>query len=258
MTPREGVDYVSGPSPAALKRAGKDFVCRYVSTPGNPKNITKTEVKFLQKANIDIVIVFETTAARSLAGYSAGVYDATSALEQAKAAGGPADSAIYFAVDFDATEDEQLVINRYLLGAAHVLGKNKVGVYGGIWVVKRALEAGICKYGWQTYAWSGGRLYEKAHIYQYKNGVYIAGANCDLDRAYRADFGQWYYEPPKPIGPQDEEPYWQWLRWQLGEGEYKNHGSDPKWRPLSLPKRVPASWWIRKIAFLAARKMKHK
>lgn len=256
---REGVDYAWGrPSPVVLKRYGKDFVLRYVSTPGNDKNIDNAERKLLQDAGIDIAIVFETTANRALGGYAVGRQDAYAARKQVMRAGGPADGVIYFAADVDVESFRDFaLVNAYLRGAASVLGKECVGVYGEYDVVKSAHEAGVCKFLWQTYAWSHGEIYPYAHLWQYHNGVRIDGVSCDLDRALRPNFGQWYYEPPEPVpGPQEEEPFWLWLRWSLGEGEFKGHGSDPSWRPLSLPKRVPPTWWIRKLAFLAARKVK--
>ena len=215
---REGVDYAWGdPGTKALKAAGKTFVCRYVSTFGNTKNITANEAKTLTSAGLDLAIVFETSAARALMGRQAGRNDATSAQKQVVAAGGPADSVVYFAVDFDATLAEQTAINDYLAGAASLLGKDKVGVYGGYWVVKRALDAGVCKFAWQTYAWSGGRWDPRAQLQQYQNGVRIGGVSCDLDRATVDNFGQWNYKPPVvvPITPKtlpgpSPKPAWFW------------------------------------------------
>jgi hypothetical protein len=40
-----GIDHSSRPpAPTALKTENVRFVCRYLSTPGNPKNITLAEV----------------------------------------------------------------------------------------------------------------------------------------------------------------------------------------------------------------------
>jgi hypothetical protein len=187
-----GIDYAVGdPQPARLKSAGVRFVCRYVSTRGNPKNLRAAEAKKLRDAGIDVVVVFETTAKRALAGRDAGLVDAKSALAQAKDCM-PGDSApIYFAVDFDATPGNQAAINAYLRGAASFLGKDNVGIYGGFYPVKRALDAGVCKFAWQTYAWSGGQWDTRAQIRQYRNGQVLAGMSVDYDRAMVADFGQW-------------------------------------------------------------------
>jgi hypothetical protein len=187
-----GIDYAVGdPQPARLKSAGVRFVCRYVSTRGNPKNLRAAEAKKLRDAGIDVVVVFETTAKRALAGRDAGLVDAKSALAQAKDCM-PGDSApIYFAVDFDATPGNQAAVNAYLRGASSFLGKDNVGIYGGFYPVKRALDAGVCKFAWQTYAWSGGQWDTRAQIRQYRNGQVLAGMSVDYDRAMVADFGQW-------------------------------------------------------------------
>lgn len=189
--PLQGCDYVSGPTPAQLKAAGIHFVCRYLSTPGNPKNLTKTEATALHKAGISIVLVFETTANRALSGKTAGEEDARSAHRQAQALGAPASIPIYFAVDFDATTTQQAAINNYFRGAADVLGKDRVGIYGGFYPVSRTIAAGVCTYAWQAYAWSGGQWHVGNHIEQYQNGAHIAGHSVDLDRAKKAAYGQW-------------------------------------------------------------------
>jgi Domain of unknown function (DUF1906) len=193
-----GIDYAAGdPQPSRLKAAGVHFVCRYVSTPGNPKNLRPAEAKRLRDAGIDVVVVFETTATRALAGTAAGVSDAKKALAQARDCMPHESSPIYFAVDFDATPGNQAAINAYLSGAASFLGKDHVGIYGGYYPVQRALNAGVCKYAWQTYAWSGGQWDPRAHIRQYKNGEVLAGINVDFDRAMFADFGQWRKSAPR-------------------------------------------------------------
>jgi len=72
-----GIDFAAKPpTPLALKAHGVSFVCRYLSSLGNPKNITAPEVVTTRAAGIDIVLVFETTAARALSGRAAGEVDA--------------------------------------------------------------------------------------------------------------------------------------------------------------------------------------
>lgn len=193
-----GIDYAWGnPSVDALKKAGVKFVCRYVSTPGNSKNLRASEVTAFKAAGIKIVVVFETTASRALAGRAAGENDAKVAVSELAQVGAPDDAVVYFAVDFDASEAQQAAVNAYLSGAASVLGKDRVGVYGGFYVVKRALDAGVCKFAWQTYAWSGGHLDPRAHIYQYSNGHTLAGVSCDYDKALKDNFGQFVFSHPR-------------------------------------------------------------
>ena len=53
----------------------------------------------------------------------------------------------------------------------------------------------------------------------------------------------------------EEALYWMWLRWRLGEGEFKKQGpGNQPTRPKVLPKKVPLGWWERQADFVAARK----
>ena len=187
----EGIDYAFGrPGIAALKAAGVKFVCRYLSH-SPTKNLTSAEAHALSAAGIWIVVVWETTARRALAGRTAGVADAIDAQMQAQACGMPTGRPIYFAVDWDASAGQQSAINAYLDGAASVLGRDRVGIYGGYGPVSRALDGGHAAWAWQTYAWSGGRWDSRAQLQQYSNGHTLGGVGCDYDRATRDDYGQW-------------------------------------------------------------------
>ncbi|SEG11468.1 protein of unknown function [Thermomonospora echinospora] len=187
-----GIDYAWGrPGPAALKRAGAKFVCRYVSHDTTGKDLTRAEADQLSEAGLWLVVVWETTASRALSGRAGGAADARDADRKAQACGMPADRPIYFAVDFDASAAQQEVINAYLDGAAGVIGRDRVGLYGGYGPVKRALDAGKARWAWQTYAWSGGRWDDRAHIQQYSNERELNGVSVDYNRAVTGDYGQW-------------------------------------------------------------------
>jgi hypothetical protein len=187
----EGIDYAFGrPGIAALQAAGVKFVCRYLSH-SPTKNLTSAEAHALSNAGIWIVVVWETTAKRSLDGRTAGVADAIDAQMQAQACGMPSGRPIYFAVDWDASSGQQAAINAYLDGAASVLGEGRVGIYGGYGPVQRAMDSGHAAWGWQTYAWSGGRWHDDAQLQQYSNNHTLGGVGCDYDRATKADYGQW-------------------------------------------------------------------
>lgn len=185
--PFAGCDYVSGPSAAALKAAKIKFVCRYLSTPGNPKNATAAEISALHAAGIDVVLVFETVANRALGGKAAGAADAKSAQAQVAALGFP-NAVIYLVVDFDPHGHETMIVS-YIAAAAGVLSPTRTGVYGGLAAVKACLDAKACKYAWQTYAWSAGQWDPRRHLEQYQNGQHIGGASVDLDRARQRSFG---------------------------------------------------------------------
>lgn len=187
-----GVDYAWGrPGAAALKRAGAKFACRYLSHDTTGKNLTRAEADDLSDAGIWLVVVWETTAKRPLDGRSAGVADARDAAAQAARCGMPDDRPIYFAADWDASPGQQDEINAYLDGAASVIGRGRVGLYAGHGPMKRAFDAKKITFGWQTYAWSGGRWDARAQLQQYSNDHEINGAAVDYDRAVDGDYGQW-------------------------------------------------------------------
>jgi hypothetical protein len=151
-------DYSAGPiPPATLKAAGVGLVMRYVSTPGNPKNITAAEYRELTAAGIQVGLVYETSASWMLGGYSAGVAAAKSARVQASAVGYPAWQRIWYAADFDATPAQAATVLDALHGCADAEGsKARVAVYSGYTVAVAAVAAGYAA-PWQTAAWSGGR-----------------------------------------------------------------------------------------------------
>lgn len=189
--PLHGCDFVSGPTAAELKAGGFHFVCRYLSTPGNPKNLTKAEAVALHAHGIKIVLVFETVGQRALSGKAGGIADAKSARAQATALGCPASVPIYYAVDFDAVGAEVGKVVSYFKGLCAVEGAAKVGVYGGIDTVKAVLGARVAKWAWQTLAWSGGKWFTGNHIEQYANGVKVDAHSVDLDRAVKVPYGAW-------------------------------------------------------------------
>lgn len=189
-----GIDYAwSKPSVAAMTSAGVKFIARYLSNDPS-KNLTRAEATAANAADIWCVVVWETTAARALAGRQAGRDDALTAAYQARALGMPDDRPIYFAVDFDAKPNNYPAIKEYFIGAASAegtLGKDRIGMYAGYGPIKWAFDTGLITWGWQTYAWSGGLWEKRAHIQQYQNGVTLGGKNVDYDRAMYDDYGQW-------------------------------------------------------------------
>jgi hypothetical protein len=185
-----GIDYAWGrPGGNAIKSAGYNFVCRYLSYDSS-KNIDLPETKDLTNNSLSIVVVWESTSDRALSGFSAGRDDAMIAANQIHNAGLPNNMPIYFAVDFDASPPQQAAIDDYLRGAAAVIGTERVGVYGSYYVVKRCFDNGTAAFGWQTAAWSGGKREPRAHIYQRIESININEVSCDVNEALKESFGQ--------------------------------------------------------------------
>jgi hypothetical protein len=189
----EGVDYsYSRPTAKQLKDAGKHFAIRYVTVPGKGnKGIDQAEYDALIDAGIAVVAVFELEAQDMKKGKSKGMSDAKAAqagLERIKGLGD--NHPIYFTVDWDATPADQTAINAYLDGAASVLGRDRVGIYGGYYPVKRAKDAKKATWFWQTLAWSGGQILDGLHLYQYKVNTPLGSGTVDLVRAYKTEYGQ--------------------------------------------------------------------
>ncbi|WP_394826382.1 DUF1906 domain-containing protein [Pendulispora albinea] len=207
---QKGVDYAwARPSPGGLRGEGYTFAARYFSWLPNGKVLSGGELSALANAGLDVVTVWEFDTGDALDGYNGGVRDANEALRQANGLGIPAGRPIYFAVDFDARADQQGVINSYFDGAAAVLGRGRIGAYGGYYVIKRLFDAGKIAFGWQTYAWSGGQWDARAQLRQVQNGITAAGNPncCDLNYAVANDFGQWHGSgggtPQPPTGGGD-------------------------------------------------------
>lgn len=192
-----GLDYASGrPSPWAIRDAGFAFVIRYLTDggPGLPgKLLTPAEADGLRAAGVEIVSNWETTADRMLSGWGGGVADAGSALAQVLRCGGRPDRPIYFSADWDATPEQQSVIDAYLRGAATVIGAEHVGVYGGYYVARRCLDNGSARWAWQCDAWSGGNVDDRAQLRQLNRAGYawVDGTECDINEATVPDYGQW-------------------------------------------------------------------
>lgn len=263
----KGVDYAWGPKPYdAFKQQGIRFAMRYISH-DNSKDLSYAEKRELHKRGIGVGLVFESTANRALSGFANGAVDAKYAAARASLLG-MKDVPIYFAVDFDATDRQKPLIREYLRGCASVLGRNRVGVYGGYWVVKDCYEHRACDWFWQTYAWSGGMVHPATHIYQYHNGVRINGLSVDLNMSRKQVFG--VQPPPQPVPVPKPKPkprpklppigqllldsrFVLWLQWKTGTGVFAGFGkANPRLRP-AVGSKVPASWWGGLKAYLGAK-----
>lgn len=189
----EGVDYAFPPRPniQQLASGGKLFACRYGGPGSSDKQLDPAEAQALSAAGVAIVANAEGVATGLKLGYSAGRSWALDAEAHFRACGMPPGRPIYFSVDFDTTSGDWAALDAAMDGAASVIGRERVGVYGEYSIIEHFAANRKAVWFWQTYAWSGGRWSAHNHIEQYKNGVPLAGAVLDLDRALASDFGQW-------------------------------------------------------------------
>jgi hypothetical protein len=191
----EVLDYSSGyPTPAAIKAAGYAGVVRYIGTPGRGKNLTRVEAQAMRAAGVPIALVYEDSAGWMRGGAAAGIAAARATLTDAANCGVPV-RCVYFACDEDITSTAGMAaVMACLDGAATVLGKARTGVYGEADVIDAALAGGHAAWGWQTRAWSGGRVSARAHLLQQIGYRTVGGVQCDGNTILQDDWGQTPYQ----------------------------------------------------------------
>lgn len=217
---QRGVDYAFTPHPpvTAVKSAGMTFVGRYVSSQPendtNGKNLLSGEQRALHGAGLKIILFAEEGGQRMTEGHDAGVADADHFKAVTNSLG--MDAAVMFCCcDFDAAPGQQNALNAYLDGVSSVLGPDRVGIYGGYYVVRRCLDAGKAQYACQTLAWSG-QPHQATDPHNFWDGqtnwdtraqirqhlqIRVSGVSVDFDEAFATDYGQWprlTAPPPKP------------------------------------------------------------
>ncbi len=182
-----------------IQNAKLDFVVRYYRNPTSRwPSLSQSEARLLSAAGLQIAVVWES-ASTDVSYFSrlSGVDDATSAYHQAHALGQPAGSAIYFAVDFDATA-QQIVgpVDEYFRGISSGFAAAggdspdyRVGVYGSGAVCQSLISAGLAEYSWlaMSTGWAGYRTFAGWNI---KQGKALPSLRFDHDSDQAAaDYG---------------------------------------------------------------------
>lgn len=217
----QGIDYSHGGplTSAQIKAAGKSFVGRYAVNDHSPngRGIDADEYAELTAGGVEVFVYWESSEGWMLDGFAAGAVAAVNAQQNLNAAGMP-DLPIYFACDFDATPGQQPQIDDCLSGCASVLGIDRVGLYAGYFPLLRSKQNGTSRWWCQTLAWSGRRVLDGAHLYQFDTiGNFIAGVDVDLVEALLPHYGQAsdftgthepHYATPAPIS---------WAKGDVGE-----------------------------------------
>jgi hypothetical protein len=194
-----------------LKTSQLDFVARYYRDPTSRwPALTAAEAQRLSALGLKIVAVWEFHSGRpDYFSYASGYWDAYGAWREAAAAGQPAGSAIYFAVDFNAGGPWLYQVDQYFRGvnaAFAAISRGgpgyRIGVYGSGAVCDAVTRARLAQYGWlsNAHAWAGYDSYTGWNIRQ--RGPFASlSFNHDADEA-RGDYGAFRladYAPPQPV-----------------------------------------------------------
>ncbi|MDN0084655.1 DUF1906 domain-containing protein [Crenobacter sp. SG2305] len=199
MTTIIDVSSSCGSRASALAAAGIRTVIRYYSrdTIRPSKRLTQNEAVQLASSGLRLGIVHEGRFGDSVANFdrACGVADALYARNYgARVIGQPAASAIYFAVDFDATAEEiRTNIIPYFQGIADVFSQATdepsyvIGIYGSGATCKAVLDAGLAQYAWlaQSVGWSGYTDFHMSNRWALSQEMptVIAGVACDPNSA---------------------------------------------------------------------------
>jgi hypothetical protein len=194
-----------------LQSKGLKFIGRYYSrtTQIAGKKLSASEARLISLGDIAIVAVYED-GPTSYDYFSAarGVADANGAISQANAVGQPAESAIYFTVDYDATStDIAGNITAYFQAIAATIGSQfRLGVYGSGAVCAAIKAAGCVSLAWlaQSTGWSGYSTFTDWAIKQGPEQS-VCGLNSDTDVA-RGEFGAFVVLQPLPFMARHKEP----------------------------------------------------
>ncbi len=239
-----GIDCASPVTAAAaniLKAEGFSFVGRYLVSPESySKALTKREAEIISAAGLDILCVWETTAARMRGGEAAGREDGARAAARARELEIPFNAVIYFAADFDAMPEDMPAIRDYMISASIEIQPYRVGIYGGYRTIE-AVKAMPIQGFWQCVAWSGGRVSEAMTVYQ---AQWQGAAECqalgtrlgfavdidecpDLDKA-----GMWSYRQPEPAMETEKEET------DMDTERYDGIDDLPKWARPTVQKLI--------------------
>jgi hypothetical protein len=174
-------------------------VIRYYNTNNPSKNLTQSEAQALSDAGITLGAIWENGFPTSVGyfTYTKGVADAKAAYQYAiNTISQPGGSAIYFAVDYDAsTSDISGAIAEYFNGiAAGFLQENpypiyEIGVYGSGNTCQYLSENGKVSYTWlaQSTGWGGYDTFTGWSIKQGPEET-LCGLDIDTDET-TDDFG---------------------------------------------------------------------
>ncbi len=205
-----------------LKQNGIDFVARYYSrtTQNADKRLTLAEAQALSQAGLYLVTVYEDSpTSKTYFSNDRGKSDGKSAYAYAQDINQPRDSAIYFAVDYDATmADIEGPIIQYFNGvydglkdSANAKPIYKIGVYGsGATCDYLRKNLSFVEFSWLSCStgWLNSKTYSTWNIKQ----SLASSSLCGLDKTgwdsneSQNNFGQFTLQPTQPSQPTSNLP----------------------------------------------------
>ena len=182
----------------SIKAAGYEFVARYLSR-NSQKAISATEAQALAAAGLSVILVYEDGPTN--ASYftpDRGGQDGLRAAQQAHLLTSQDGTTIYFAVDYDASDNDlSAAISPYFQAVGSSLrnfaAQNnptyRVGVYGSGFICSSLASAGLAGQGWlsQSTGWNGFKTYSNWSIQQ-SQPITVCGVSGDGDVAI-GDYG---------------------------------------------------------------------
>jgi hypothetical protein len=198
----KGIDVDSNVSGvlAQLKADGVEFVARYFG-PSKSDPLTAAEAKAISDAGLWVVSLFESGFPTSLDyfTYEQGAADAHAAYAEARAAGQPFGTPIYFCVDFDAPSDSGGPVDLYWEGLRSALFR--IGgsilpyqpcVYGSGLICRTLIARGFAHRGWlaQASGWAESSTFMGWSIRQLESTT-LAGLDVDRDESAASGGNGW-------------------------------------------------------------------
>ncbi|MEJ7811492.1 MAG: alkaline phosphatase family protein [Gemmatimonadaceae bacterium] len=185
---------------ACLAAAGYEFVARYYNTNNPKKNLTRQEAEAIGDAGLSVVAVWENGFPTKASYFTRdrGASDAQAAhAYAAETIAQPPGTAIYFAVDYDATAGDVSgpvteyfrAIHDTFVALTTADASYTIGVYGSGAVCVAMIGAGLARYGWlaQSTGWRGYKSFADWSIKQGKQQT-VCGLTVDVDEG-RGDYG---------------------------------------------------------------------
>jgi hypothetical protein len=188
---------------AILRASGVQTVARYYSrdTIAPSKRLTVAEARELARGGLRLCIVYEGRFGDKVDNFDkiAGIADGRYARSYAHGSiGQPTGSAIYFAVDFDASVSQikdrvipyfQSIADAF--NAATQESSYEVGVYGSGATCRAVLDAGLARFAWlaQSTGWSGYKSFLNSNRWSLRQGMPITIGDLRCDPNERAPSG---------------------------------------------------------------------